>query len=201
MLPEAPVGVAVLGGAMTPANGAPDARIASARNAIPLRPSWLHGSATRPSTCTGWPTVTFGSPATVTAMTSPPEASSAISCTCHNGKPVSRSIFGLAGIERQPLLRCPGAHKRHPRRIDPQFHRCHLPVCKCVGSDRDSAVTPRHRNSGMVRKGRPVMRGSSRDVTSPARREPSPQVRPGFQPSRIRGAGSSVGHNASRGRA
>ena len=26
------------------------------------------------------------------------------------------------------------------------------------------------------------MRGSSRDVTSPARREPSPQVRPGFQP-------------------
>ena len=51
--PDGPVGVPVLGGPMTPANGAPDARIASARNAIPLRPSWLHGNATRPSTCTG----------------------------------------------------------------------------------------------------------------------------------------------------
>jgi hypothetical protein len=65
----------------------------AALTGIPLRPSWLHGSATRPSICTGWPTVTFGSPATVTAMTSPPEVSSAISWTCHNGKPVSRSVF------------------------------------------------------------------------------------------------------------
>jgi hypothetical protein len=89
-----PVGVALLGAAMTPANGAPDARIASALNAIPLRPSWLHGKATRPSTCTGCPTVTFGSPATVTAITSPPEESNTISWTCHNGKPVSRSTLG-----------------------------------------------------------------------------------------------------------
>ena len=42
----------------------------------------------------GWPTVRFGSPATVTAVTSPPEASNAISWTCHNGKPVSRSTLG-----------------------------------------------------------------------------------------------------------
>ena len=39
MPPGEPVGVAVLGGAMTPANGAPDPRMASALNAIPLRPS------------------------------------------------------------------------------------------------------------------------------------------------------------------
>jgi hypothetical protein len=39
-------------------------------------------------------------------MTSPPEASSAISWTCHNGKPVSRSTFGWPESNAN---RCSGA--------------------------------------------------------------------------------------------
>src|ERR1700687_1905892 len=61
---------------------------------MPERPSCDHGSATNPATVTAPPAETFGFPATVTEITSPPDSSRAMTCTSHNGKPVALSTRG-----------------------------------------------------------------------------------------------------------
>src|ERR1700758_1184419 len=61
---------------------------------MPERPSCDQGSATKPVMETARPAETFGSPATVTPITSPPDSSRAMTWTCQSGWPVALSTRG-----------------------------------------------------------------------------------------------------------
>src|SRR6478672_9138161 len=108
----------------------------------------------------------FGSPGTVTANTSPPDASNAINWTCHNGKPVSRSVFGWPVSNAK---RCSGdrVHTNETPAVSIRSFIAFAFLFVNVFVPTVAAVRPQHRKPWTVHKGRHVTWGSSRDVTSP----------------------------------